>query len=529
MKAIDKQHGTKRDATSRWNDVATKPEGADPTDLFSLSNLQHRIAMYVRENGNFKISLAIAGGGGHLLSTLAATPSASKILLDGTVTYSREAFRDYLTKSSKENNIKKISVAPTHSFENGSFKYCSSSAAKLLATAACHRALYLSATAAASKDQPNSNWSNTLLGSAGVACTSVLQSLASKSHETYGSRAYCAVQSSSGTTLELQVNLSSSDRRNRFQEDVFVSHCILTCLELLDADTAQDIKVLGVSHTEKEVTQDEKSLDQIVTVTGYTEEGDELKIKFSDPSGELSVDKMLRIAAERVLSGTNEAVLIIPSTGQSPAFKVLQSVCLPPNSLVVPGSFNPPHAGHIALAKMAAESIANCSGIWFELSVTNVDKPALELETISTRLHQLLDLQLEMPKDICWGILLTDAPLFKQKVDLLSPLQVGEESTLHFSIGTDTLVRLIDPKYYNNSPDEMLRILDKMACQFVVGGRLDQRTPSSESKFLSGVEVLEQVPESLRGKFQVLPDFRVDLSSTEIRNNMKSAEMTRDR
>lgn len=77
-----------------------------------------------------------------------------------------------------------------------------------------------------------------------------------------------------------------------------------------------------------------------------------------------------------------------------------------------------------------------------------------------------------------WGLILTNAPLFKQKVDLLAPLQIAvndiendgdDENTtdryadaLHFCIGMDALVRLIDPKYYSNSQDEMLHVLDSM-------------------------------------------------------------------
>jgi hypothetical protein len=74
-----------------------------------------------------------------------------------------------------------------------------------------------------------------------------------------------------------------------------------------------------------------------------------------------------------------------------------------------------------------------------------------------------------------WGILLTDAPLFVQKAAILSPPHRYHRLT--FAIGSDTFVRLIDPKYYRDSQMEMLIALQTMNCNFVVGGRVQQQKP----------------------------------------------------
>jgi nicotinic acid mononucleotide adenylyltransferase len=76
----------------------------------------------------------------------------------------------------------------------------------------------------------------------------------------------------------------------------------------------------------------------------------------------------------------------------------------------------------------------------------------------------------------------------------------------------------------------MLQTLTDMSCHFVVGGRLDQKKKKSsvddknndEILFIAGDEVVEQLPIGIRDKFTILPDFRIDLSSTEIRQQMEA-------
>ena len=60
------------------------------------------------------------------------------------------------------------------------------------------------------------------------------------------------------------------------------------------------------------------------------------------------------------------------------------SAPLPP--LLMPGSFNPLHTGHVLLARVAEE--LKQQPVAFEISVTNVDKPPLAGETVRQRLSQ---------------------------------------------------------------------------------------------------------------------------------------------
>lgn len=47
-----------------------------------------------------------------------------------------------------------------------------------------------------------------------------------------------------------------------------------------------------------------------------------------------------------------------------------------------------------------------------------------------------------------------------------------------FVIGTDTMVRILNPKYYGNSEEDMfeaVRAMGHAGVHFVVGGRIDQQ------------------------------------------------------
>src|SRR5688572_28181013 len=63
-----------------------------------------------------------------------------------------------------------------------------------------------------------------------------------------------------------------------------------------------------------------------------------------------------------------------------------------PGRLLLPGSFNPLHAGHVELALAAAE-VAGLpeSEVAFELSVVNVDKPPLTVFEVERRVQQFHD------------------------------------------------------------------------------------------------------------------------------------------
>jgi len=178
----------------------------------------------------------------------------------------------------------------------------------------------------------------------------------------------------------------------------------------------------------------------------------------------------------------------------------------------------------------------------FEMSLTNADKPPMETSEASRRVSLFGELttqeEITMPKD--WGVLLTSAPLFIDKVRLfkkyLAPsgatfLPGSSKRLMTFVIGTDTMVRIINPKYYSNAYENMIEAVREMGeegVHFVVGGRLEQVKSDEgaekvevkvEAKFVTGEEELEGLPLDVRNMFTIIreEDFRVDISSTELR------------
>ena len=162
---------------------------------------------------------------------------------------------------------------------------------------------------------------------------------------------------------------------------------------------------------------------------------------------------------------------------------------------LLPGSFSPLHQGHRGLTDIAGKLAGTEVG--YELSVTNVDKPALEEAEILKRLAQFNDDE---------TIVLTRAETFFKKARLFP----GRT----FVVGWDTAVRLVAPRYYGDDVSEMMVALAEMLAagtRFLVAGRTDQGT----FKTLKDVSVVS----GFEGLFQDVTEgqFREDISSTELR------------
>jgi Cytidylyltransferase-like len=168
----------------------------------------------------------------------------------------------------------------------------------------------------------------------------------------------------------------------------------------------------------------------------------------------------------------------------------------PPPSVLLPGSFNPMHAGHVMLARVAEE--LRQQPLAFEISVTNVDKPPLAGETVRGRLAQF-----------AWKspVELTRAPTFLEKA------RVFPRTT--FVIGADTAERLVAPKYYGDDEGRMHVALEEIGnsgASFLVAVRIDA---AGRLRALSDIPV----PRRYTDLFTPIPEhrFRLDTSSSEIR------------
>jgi hypothetical protein len=179
--------------------------------------------------------------------------------------------------------------------------------------------------------------------------------------------------------------------------------------------------------------------------------------------------------------------------------------------VVVPGSFNPLHNGHKAMGQAATEFIKQSgqeARVFFELSITNVDKAPISEEDLLTRAAQFKGQ---------YDLVATRTPKFADKV---------KQFPYHkFVVGFDTARRLLDPKYTNGCVQAMLeelKAIKGVGCSFLVAGR----TEGDEFKTVKDLVMPEGMdPADFADLFVELTTFqRLDISSTELRKAQQEAQ-----
>ncbi|QDT68099.1 Cytidylyltransferase [Planctomycetes bacterium MalM25] len=258
-------------------------------------------------------------------------------------------------------------------------------------------------------------------------------------------RAHLVVQTAE-TTLQVSLRFEKG-RRSRAEEEEAIAHAAIAAL----ADAA------GVH--ELDLSRTPSGIEANVERARATREETEL------------------LLGERTRITLNDA----PETGE---------VCL------LPGSFNPPHAGHRRIAAVAAERTGR--PVVHELSITNVDKSPLDFLTQHERVAALEGKRV-------W---LTRTPTFAEKAEL-APGAV-------FAVGADTLERLAAPRYYADESEReaSYRRFAELGCCFLVFGR-------EEGGRFVGLKSLT-LPATLRSLCDGVSEaeFRVDASSTELRDQL---------
>jgi hypothetical protein len=137
----------------------------------------------------------------------------------------------------------------------------------------------------------------------------------------------------------------------------------------------------------------------------------------------------------------------------------------------------------------------------FELAAVNADKSPIARGELERRLTQFRGRH---------RVVITHAPLFTDKARIFPGCS--------FLVGFDTAARLIDARYYNNSPqarDAALAMIKSSDCQVIVAGR------EEAGKFRTLRDL--SIPASAAGLFIELPahEFRADVSGTELRGRVQ--------
>lgn len=422
--------------------------------------MQNRILEILRD-GSPAAVLALTGGGGAAVAALLQTPGISAVLRAVHVPYSAEALTRFLGRQPDQ--------------------FCSADAALAMATTAFGEAKALSEKPLSRSPEteslaevltfPTRNPESpprrplektVVIPAVGIGCTAALRSVEPKrgSH-----RAFVAVQTDSRTVL-CGFTMEKATR-SRSEEDELVGQLILRTWAMAvcpEFDTLDDLPVKLASEQATEL----------------------LNIRVVVPPAEI----------RRLCSGENRLVWSTPNG-------VAEGV--PPEQLaslrgLVCGSFNPLHAAHMQLREIAERLLGG--DVAYELSVGNVDKPALDFLSLEDRRRQFLQ----------HPVAITAVSRFYEKADLFR--------NVTFVIGVDTAQRLVDSRYYRGGMDveTALRRIRDRGGSFLVAGR------SVSGRFCSLNEL--NVPAGFADMFREIPEseFRLDLSSTELRRGRAQAD-----
>ncbi len=167
-----------------------------------------------------------------------------------------------------------------------------------------------------------------------------------------------------------------------------------------------------------------------------------------------------------------------------------------PPEILLSGAFNPLHDGHLEMARVATQLLGK--EVAFELAVDNADKPPLETKIALQRISQFAGR---------YTIFASNASTFAEKARLYPGTT--------FIVGYDTAVRILYPRYYGSSIEDLENALDKiraMDCRFLVAGRA-----GDDGRFYQAGDLA--VPRQYQDLFERIPSelFRKDISSTEMR------------
>ena len=375
-----------------------------------------RVALEAVHASPVRAVLHVTGGAAQSLGWVMAVPGASRTLLEARVPYAREAMVDLLGHEPKQ--------------------YVSPQTARDMARVAYKRGVRLTPPGQSARHV------------VGVGSTCALASVPPKRGEHRCVVAAYGVHGVVEYTLAME-----KGRRDRWDEDGLASRLVVQALADAAADADADAASVDVA-TPASRRSSRRDLVDDPNVLGA---GDSLTIE-----REPIVDPI-----EWLTSGAGDLVEL--TDGVPTAIGAV-----PPNALVLPGSFNPLHDGHRGVLAAASRVRPGCVPA-YELAVTNADKGTLPVEEVRRRAAQFTgdvggDFE-STSASTSTRLIITRAPLFATKAALMPGAT--------FVIGQDTAIRLVMPKYYGGEA-RMMRAFEEIrahGCSFVVAGRAGHPPP----------------------------------------------------
>ena len=176
---------------------------------------------------------------------------------------------------------------------------------------------------------------------------------------------------------------------------------------------------------------------------------------------------------------------------------------------ILPGSFNPLHQGHAALAAAALATNA-ATEVWLGLARVTVDKEQIAGTLLEDRLVALRHFVQDQPH---YGVLLFNRGLYVDQA-LAVHTRWPDLDDLLFLVGYDKIVQIFDPRYYDDR-DAALRKLFDLA-SFLVAPR-DDATAGDLAALLSRPE---NRPFAARVQSLPLPSAVAAVSSTGLRQDL---------
>lgn len=207
---------------------------------------------------------------------------------------------------------------------------------------------------------------------------------------------------------------------------------------------------------------------------------------------------------------------------------------------ILDSSFNPPHLAHYSLVKTSIDYEAfkndrNSSSVLLLLSISNADKADGEPASLEQRIDMIILLAEHITKSlgVPAAVALTSCPKFADKCEAIqnhSRELALPKLKLTFLVGFDTIIRILDQKYYTSPISVALNDLFQNS-DFLVLTREDKKhTIEFQLSYVKQLHdgSLKAIPNDWASRIYIVVNdnlIEADISSSAIRSNIRNGNI----